>query len=282
MPIIEPGRPDLKELKGIHLWHGGMSNCSQRCRITLNELGLEFESHLMNLQAGEHATKEFQQINPNGVVPVLVHDGTVVINSVDIIDYLDSNFANGDLRPTHLDDAISASLDHAEKSQLALKYCTFEFFFQHGPRASDETFQNIINGLHNSFLRDFWHEYRHGFTRERIHDMVGRAHDDFLRLEKVLSDGREWMAGDQFSLADIAWMPNFHRFDLLRWPLELYPNLMRWFEIASARPSYSKALDGWEPRKLMDTALAALDERCTKSDGIHNYGPIKNLSHIRP
>jgi len=277
MPIIEPGRCDLKELTGIHLWHGGMSNCSQRCRITLNELGLEFESHLMNLQAGEHATEEYQQINPNGVVPALVHDGILIINSVDIIDYLDNTLGNGDLRPAHLDDAIAESLDHADKSQLALKYCTFEFFFQHGPRASEETFQKIVSGLHSQFLQDFWHEYRAGFSRERIHEMVGRVHDDFLRREEVLKDGRAFMAGNRFSLADIAWMPNFHRFDLLRWPLNLYPNLMRWFETASKRPSYSKALDGWEPQKLMDMALPALDARRQNNDGIDSYGPLKNL-----
>ncbi len=274
MPIIEPGREDLKELKGIHLWHGGMSNCSQRCRITLAELGLEFEGHLMNLQAGEHATEEFQQINPNGVVPVLVHDGTVIINSVDIIDYLDNKLGEGNLRPAHLDEAIAKSLSHADQSQTALKYCTFEFFFQHGPRADEETFQNIVNGLHSEFLQNFWHEYRAGFARERIHDMVGRVHDDFLCREEVLSDGREWMAGDTFSLADIAWMPNFHRFDLLRWPLERYPNLMLWFKKASQRPSYSKALDGWEPTKLMEMALSTLDERRTNNDGIDSYGPL--------
>jgi len=277
MPIIEPGRADLKDLKGIHLWHGGMSNCSQRCRITLNELGLEFESHLMNLQAGEHATEEFQQINPNGVVPVLVHDGTVVVNSVDIIDYLDNRIGEGHLRPEHLDNAIAESLQHADKAQLALKYCTFEFFFQHGPQASAETFQQIIDGLHSEWLQGFWNEYRDGFSRERIHDMVGRAHDDFLGLEDVLGDGRKWMAGDQFSLADIAWMPNFHRFDLLRWPLKTYPNLMRWFEIASARTSYGKALDGWEPQALLDRVLPILDGRRANNDGIGSYGPLAKL-----
>lgn len=274
MPIIEPGREDLKDLKGIHLWHGGMSNCSQRCRITLNELGLDFHSNLMNLQAGEHATEEFQQINPNGVVPALVHDGTLIINSVDIIAYLDNTLGDGSLRPAHLEDAIAESLDHADKSQLALKYCTFEFFFQHGPQASDETYERIVAGLHSEFLKDFWREYRRGFSRDRIHDMVGRVHDDFLRREAVLDDGRQWMAGDQFSLADIAWMPNFHRFDLLRWPLQQYANLMRWFDCASARPSYSKALDGWEPQKVMDMALPVLDERRANNDGIDNYGPF--------
>ncbi len=277
MPIIEAGREDLKELKGLHLWHGGMSNCSQRCRITLAELGLDFVSNIMNLQAGEHATEEFQQINPNGVVPVLVHDGTVIVNSVDIIDYLDEKFGDSRFRPAHLEADIAESLDQADKAQLALKYCTFEFFFQHGPQASEEQYQRIVNGLHSEFLQNFWKEYRGGFPRERIHDMVGRAHDDWLRVEARLSDGRPFMAGDQFSLADIAWMPNFHRFDLLRWPLEIYPNLMRWFEEVSKRPSYSKALDGWEPKALMDKVLPILDERRANNDGIDAYGPLAKL-----
>lgn len=277
MPIIEPGRPDLKELQGVHLWHSGMSNCSQRCRITLAEFEQDFESHLVNPQKGEHATEEFHQINPNGVIPALIHDGTLIIESTDIIDYLDSTFGNGVLRPAHLETAIADSLTHASRSQLALKYCTFEFFFRHGPQASDEVFQKIIAGLQSKVMQDFWYEYRNGFPRERIHDMVGRAHGDFLQREEVLNDGRQWMAGDEFSLADIAWMPNFHRFDLLRWPLDLYPNLVRWFASASARPSYTKALVGWEPKKLMEMALTTLDERRANHDGIDSYGPLKDL-----
>lgn len=274
MAVIEPGRDDLRDLEGLHLWHGGMSNCSQRCRIVLSELGLDYESHVVNLQAAEHATEEFQQINPNGVVPALVHDGTLIINSVDIIAYLDETLGDGRLRPVDLEAEIAESLEHADKAQLPLKYCTFEFLFQHGPRMPDETFEKLMNGLHSEWLKDFHREYRAGFSRERIHDMVERAHNDFLHREEVLKDGREWMAGDRFSLADIAWMPNFHRFDVLRWPLERYPNLSRWFEQASARPSYKEALEGWEPKPLFDVALPALDERRASGDGIDAYGPL--------
>lgn len=102
MPIIEAGREELKQLKGIHLWHSGMSNCSQRCRITLAEFGREFESHLVNPQKGEHATAEYRQINPKGVVPALIHDGTLIIESTDIIDYLDSTFGNSVITPCSL------------------------------------------------------------------------------------------------------------------------------------------------------------------------------------
>ena len=274
MPIIEPGREDLRELKGIHLWHSGMSNCSQRCRITLSELGCEWESHEVNLQAAEHATEEYQQINPNGVIPALVHDGTVVVNSVDIIAYLDEAFGDGSLRPAEMETEIATALRHADKSQTAIKYCTFEFIFRGGPKPSEEVFQKLMNGLHSEWLKDFHREYREGFSRERIHDMVGRSHDDLIRREAVMEDGREWMAGDQFTLADIAWMPNVHRFDVLRWPLDRYPRLCEWFAKASARKSYKEALEGWEPKPLFDVALPILDERRANGDGIDNYGPL--------
>ena len=274
MPIIEPGREDLKQLRGLHLWHGGMSNCSQRCRITLSELGLEYENTLVNLQAAEHATREYHEIHPKGVVPALIHDGRLIINSVDIIAYLDETFGDGSLRPARLEEETALALEHADKSQLALKYCTFEFLFRHGPPVSDETFDRLMNGLQDEWLKEFHREYRAGFSRERIHDMVGRVHDDFLGREAVLEDGREWMAGDQFTLADIAWMPNFHRFDVLRWPLDRYPNLTRWFELASARPSYKEALEGWQPVPLFEKALPVLDERRANGDGIDAYGPL--------
>jgi glutathione S-transferase len=274
VPIIEPGREDLKTLRGIHLWHAGMSNCSQRCRITLSELGQSFESHIVDLRMAENATKEFQQINPNGVVPALVHDGTVIVNSVDILAYLDETFGRGSLRPAELEDQIALVLDRADNSQAGLKYCTFEFFFKHGPRQSEEVYQRLVTALNSKWLRNFHAEARAGFSRERLDEMVGKVHEDILWLEDILKDGREWLAGNQFTIADIAWMPNVHRYDILRWPLERYPLVTRWFNAASARNSYKEGLEGWEPKKLFDMALAGLDERRAKGDGIENYGPL--------
>ena len=69
-------------------------------------------------------------------------------------------------------------------------------------------------------------------------------------------------------------MPNFHRFDVLRWPLDRYPRLSKWFAVASDRASYRDALEGWEPLALFDIALPILDERRANGDGIDNYGPL--------
>jgi len=274
MPIIEPGNPDLKNLKGIHLWHVGMSTCSQRVRVTLTELGLDFESHVVNLQKGENATREYHDINPKGVVPSLIHDGTLIVESVDIIAYLDSTLGGSKLQPEGQEEEIAALLAHADAAQAPLKVCTFEFLFSGAPQKSDEHHDKFVAGLQDKKLQQFHRDYRAGFDRDRVHAAVNAVDADFQTLEERLSDGRTWMTGEDFTIADIAWTPNFHRMDLLRWPLDRYPHLKAWFERVSARPSYESALESWEPKPLFDIALPVLDERRARDDGIDNYGVL--------
>ncbi|MCY3873651.1 MAG: glutathione S-transferase N-terminal domain-containing protein [Rhodobacteraceae bacterium] len=90
MPEIEPIDQALKSLKGIHLWHAPVSSCSQRVRIALAECGKDYDGHLVDLEKDEHATPEYQRIHPKGLVPALIDDGRLYIESIDIMgDYID-------------------------------------------------------------------------------------------------------------------------------------------------------------------------------------------------
>jgi len=272
MPIIEPGNPDLKKLNGIHLWHAGLSTCSQRARITLAELGLGFESHLVDLHAGENATEAYQQIHPNGVVPAMVHDGTLVIESIDIIAYLDETLGHGQLRPASQEQDIARLLKQANEAQPQLKLCTFEFLFQAAPSVPESVAEEFQKTHKNEWLKQFHKDYRSGFERSRVHEAVNDVHADFQMLDQLCSDGRAWLAGPDFSLADIAWMPNFHRFELIGWPFDRYPELKRWFAAASGRDSYHTALQEWEPQELLNVVIPKLDVRRKAGDGIETYG----------
>lgn len=274
MPIIEAGNPDLKKLQGIHLWHAGLSTCSQRVRITLAELGLDFDSHIVDLHGGENASEAYQQINPKGVVPALVHDGIVIIESIDIISYLDETLGDRQLYPASQEAEIGPLLTQADEAQPMLKVCTFEFLFQAAPRAPEEVLESFQKTHKNEWLKQFHRDFQSGFARSRVHDAVNYVHADFKKLDELYSDGRAWLAGEAFSLADIAWMPNFHRFDLLGWPFARYPDLSRWFAAVSARDSYDSALAAWEPQPLFDIALPRLAERKASGDGIERYGAL--------
>ena len=84
----------------LTLYHADHSTCSQKVRICLAEKGLEFESRIVNLATKEHLEPEYLELNPNGVVPTLVHDGTVVLDSSVILEYLDEVFPTPPLTPS--------------------------------------------------------------------------------------------------------------------------------------------------------------------------------------
>ncbi|MEM9730892.1 MAG: glutathione S-transferase N-terminal domain-containing protein, partial [Myxococcota bacterium] len=81
LPDPQVTTAEVKGWQGVHLLHFRSSSCSQKVRAFLAEKQLRYESRHVNLPRNEHVTPWFLGINPRGVVPVLVHDGVVHIES---------------------------------------------------------------------------------------------------------------------------------------------------------------------------------------------------------
>ena len=88
----------------LELYHHLISTCSQKVRLVLAEKGLEFESNEIDLIAGEQHDPEYVKLNPNHVVPTLVDDGRILIESTLINEYLDDAYPTLAVRPTHASD----------------------------------------------------------------------------------------------------------------------------------------------------------------------------------
>jgi glutathione S-transferase len=71
------------------LYNAPQSTCSQRVRFVLNAKRLPFSEIKLDLLAGDQLKPDYLKLNPNGVVPTLDHDGSIVIDSSVIIEYLD-------------------------------------------------------------------------------------------------------------------------------------------------------------------------------------------------
>ena len=271
MPIIEPLDPTVKDLKGLHVWHGELSSCAQRVRITLDEKALAWEGHLIDIPKNEHATPEYQAINPKGLVPAFVDNGTVVIESCDIIDYIDENFPTPSLRPSdpNLEPELMDWLDQADKAQADLKLLSHEFLFRPRKPMTKTEIENFEIHHNNKALVDFVREWQGNdiFPKTKLDAAVTRTDTDFQSLDAALAH-RHWLMGDQFTLADIAWMPNIHRMMLMEWPLGRYKNLNRWFGQIKERPSYQSALVDWEPEGLRDRFASYVTKR-NRETGIH-------------
>ena len=78
--------------RGVHLFHFHASSCSQKTRIVLNLKGVDWQPHPVDLPKGENLDAGFLGINPRGLVPVLVIDGEVHIESNDIVSLLERRF----------------------------------------------------------------------------------------------------------------------------------------------------------------------------------------------
>ena len=78
MAFVDPTNRSVLAFDGLHLYHANRSNCSGRVRLLLEEKQLPWKSHHIDLAKKENVSEEYFGINPKGVVPTLVHDGTVV------------------------------------------------------------------------------------------------------------------------------------------------------------------------------------------------------------
>ena len=279
MPVIEPVDPNLKTLKGLHLWHGDLSSCSQRVRITLAEKALQWESHPISIPDNEHATPEYQAIHPDGLVPAFVHDGVLMIESKDIIQYLETAFPPPPLTPEGADGQrlLQKWVDCADTGQSDLKLLSHEFLFRPRKRMTPEDVAAFAASHRNEALVEFIREWQSTemFDSARIAAAVDRTHGYFMELDDALGLGGPWIMGAQFTLAEAAWMPNVHRMWLMDWPLERYPNLNAWFERARRRPSFIAGLADWEPDGVAERFRDYVTERGS-SAGIHvrNFGAL--------
>ena len=129
--------------KGVHILHYSGSSCSQKLRIFLNLKGIQWESHLVDLHANENFRPWFLGINPRGLVPVLVHDGVVHIESNDIISYLEKAFPTPKLIPAGFENEVAALLKHEDDLHLDLRTLSFRFVFAPpGPPKPPEALQS--------------------------------------------------------------------------------------------------------------------------------------------
>ena len=83
----------------IELYSASGSLCSQKVKLVLAEKNLEWKNHLLNLLTFENLQPSYIQLNPQAVVPTLIHNNTVITDSAVIIRYLDEQFQDRILTP---------------------------------------------------------------------------------------------------------------------------------------------------------------------------------------
>ena len=125
-------RKDIKknevlDWQGVHLFRFVGSSCSQKARIVLNLKGVDWESHPLNFLKAENYTPWYLGINPRGLMPTLVQDGDVHIESNGIISYLDEASTTPRLIPDNQNLQVQAHLQDEDRLHFDLRTLAFGF-----------------------------------------------------------------------------------------------------------------------------------------------------------
>ena len=232
-------------MSGLELYNAGVSTCSQRVRFVLAHKQLSYVDKRIRLEQGEHLTPEYLAINPNGLVPTLVHDGKSIIDSTVINEYLDELFPEVALVPK---DAYERAQMRAWVQYLdevmtpAIRYPSFQKFFGGGLRAmAPEQRQAFASRLplRKHFALEVGPE---GFPQNKLDDAMERIEQSLQRMEGALGK-TQWIAYDELTLADIAMMPSIVRLEDLGlsslWA-DL-PRLCAWYARLQKLPAFAAA-----------------------------------------
>lgn len=241
MPTARSHIPEVQALQGLHLYHGIMSNCSMRVRLMLEEKALPWESHVLDPTKQENLSEDYLRINPKSLIPSLVHDGTVVTESNDILYYIEEHFPEPSYAVSTESNATMRSwVDLASDLHLsAMKTWLYDTTGTRTKRTEDMARYREIQD--EAELVDFHQSSLSGFTREEVAEAVRLNHDVLSRMESALAAG-DWLVGDRMSLADIAWFPNVLLLSTFGFPMQRYPAVRAWLDRVRARPSYAKAI----------------------------------------
>jgi len=212
----------------IELYTAATPN-GHKASVTLEELGLPYAVHPIDLGAGEQKQEWFLRISPNGRIPAIVDrsaDGFAVFESGAIMVYLAEK--TGQLLP-----------GDAKGRSVTLQWLMFQMGGV-GP----------MMGQANVFYR-YW--------QEKIPPVIARYQNESRRLFEVL-DGRlgesRWLAGDDYTIADIAnWCwARTHAWSGVS--VEGLDNLQRWLAEIKERPAVQRGI--CVPRR--EEALESRDE----------------------
>jgi len=231
----------------LELYHSVNSVCAQKVRIVLAEKGLEYREHLMTLR-GDQFDAAYMKLNPNAVVPTIVHDGRPVIESSVILYYLDEAFPNPPLMPKDLHQRALVRQFNKLIDEYVHNSCTImTFATAFRPWFAGLSGEEIDKRLAKSPSKQRT-EYKrdvalNGLDSKYVKDALGH-HEKLLKMMDSALEKGPWLAGEQFSLADAAVIPYILRLDLLHLkPLfGKFPRVQQWYERMRSRPSVKKEL----------------------------------------
>lgn len=191
----------------LELYHAEPAANSMKPLICLKEKGLEFVSHDVDLLKFEQHSPKFVAINPNGQVPVLVHDANIITESTVINEYLDDVFPQVALRPANPVERARMRIWSKFVDEYfcpAVSMIGWHVMVRRVARSiPKDRFRELLDRIPLAEQREKWATVAgDSFSPEQLTDSRRRIGVSVRRMEQILSQSL-WLAGSTYSLADL-------------------------------------------------------------------------------
>ena len=257
----------------LELYNFPQSTCSQKVRLSLWEKQIEFTDRPVDSTRREHLSDWYLKLNPNGVVPTLVHDGAVIIDSSVIMEYLEDVFPDP---PGSPGDPVGRA--HMRKWMRyfeevptpAVRVPSFnQYLSKRFDKLSQEQFETCVDN--HPIRKQFYKKMRkeQGFDERETDSAIDRLRQTLSRMEKGLGEsGGPWLMGEMLTLADYCIAPTIDRMNDLGlsglW--DDHELVQSWYKNVKSRPAYAKTY-------YRGTRLSEI------YDGV-DYGTDQNPAHV--
>lgn len=230
----------------LELYHGASSVCSSKVRIALAEKGLDWVSCPVDLKAGEQFAPDYLNLNPNGVVPTLVHGELVVVESAVILEYVDALSSKAPLMPRAAANQARARmwLSRGIEIHAAINTMTFAtagraaILRTKNPDQIEAMVRRMPNPANAAKRRALIDQ---GLAAPQVVAAFFTLRRLFDDMQSALGQGN-WLLGDTYSLADTSVLSYVDRLDRLgfagMWS-DRTPAVARWLEASRKRASYA-------------------------------------------
>jgi glutathione S-transferase len=230
------------------LHHSWRSSASRRVRLCLEEKGLGYESHVVDMAKLEHHSPEYLKINPNGVIPALIHDGRPLHESGTICEYLDEAYPEPPLRPdAPYERALMRNwIRHIDGLIQNLIVFNWRHHLQKvASQWSDEELAEKLKNIPSKERQESWLRVaRKPYTEEERDAARAKLVLLLDKMEDALQPSG-WLVGKAYSIADISAVPFVKRIDEEIASDEIsakkHPRVSEWWTKIQARPAFARA-----------------------------------------